>query len=87
MLELSGDRVLRIAFVHGEVFRLRGFSIVDHSVYRDPDKWCAEVVEAVSGSHPEFNRLHRPGNFLDFAESDIATIADDSTGQVLHQGQ
>jgi hypothetical protein len=85
VLELSGERVLRISFVDGEVFRLRNFSIVDHSVYGDPDKWCAEVVEAVSGSHPDFKRLHRPGNFLDLVESDIATIQDDKTDQLLHE--
>jgi hypothetical protein len=69
----------------GTVFRLRRFHIVDHSIYGDSDKWCAEVVEPVFGSHPEFKRLHRPGNFLDLVESDIASVQDDETGQLMHK--
>jgi hypothetical protein len=87
VFELSGARVLRVSFVDGTVFRLRGPYIVDHSIYGDSDKWCAEVVEPVSGSHPDFMRLHRPGNFLDFVESDIAAVRDDQSSQLLHERQ
>jgi hypothetical protein len=87
VLELSRERTLRVSLLDGQVFRLRGFSIVDHSVYGGPGTWCADVVEAVSGTHPDFKRLHRPGNFLDLAEAGIAIIQDDSTGQVLHESQ
>lgn len=67
------------------VFRLRGSFVVDHSIYGDTDKWCAEIVEAVSGSHPDFKRLFCAGDFLDFVESDIHAIHDDESGQLLHE--
>ena len=85
VFELSGERVFSVSFIDGEVFRLRRFSIVDHSVYGNSDKWCAEVVEAVSARHPDFKRLHKPGNGLDLLESDIASIRDDETGQLVHK--
>jgi hypothetical protein len=84
VFDVSGGRVFCVSFKDGQVFRLRQFSIIDHSVYGDSDRWCAEVVEAVSGGHPDFKRLHRPGNFLDLLESAIASIRYDETGQLVY---
>jgi len=83
-LEDSGDRVFLIAFTNGDVFRLRRFVIVDHSIYGDPDKWCADVVEPVSGARPQFKQLFRPGTGLDFLESDIASIRDEVSDKLVY---
>jgi hypothetical protein len=77
------DPVLRVSFVHGDVFRLRGFSTVDPSVEGFADQWTATVVEPVAGKHPDFKRLFHPDSGVQFIESDISEIVDDSSGTVL----
>jgi hypothetical protein len=77
------SRVLRVSFSDGAVFRLRGFSVIDPSIYGDADKWMASVEEAIAGHHPDFRRLFPVGSSLDFVESDITEILDEGTGDTL----
>jgi hypothetical protein len=79
------DGVLRITFRHGDIFRLQHFSIVNPTIYGHADQWTATVVEAVRGDHPDFARLYRPGSGLDFHESDISEIFDESSSTPLFQ--
>jgi hypothetical protein len=85
LFELSGGRVLRVALSHGDIFKLKAFSIVDCSIYGDEDMWSATVVAPVSGSHPDFARLFHAGSGVDFVERDVAEVVDDETGVVLHR--
>ena len=79
----DGDPVLRVMFAAGDVYRLRSFSTVDPSVGGIPDQWVATVVEPIAGTHPDFRRLFRPGSGIQFVESDITQITDDSSGRML----
>ena len=79
------DHVLRLTFRRGDVFRLQGFDIVDPGIYGDADRWTGWVVEAVYGTHPDFARLYRPGSGLDFHESDVTEIFDESSSAPLFQ--
>ena len=76
--------VLRIRFTWGDVFRLCRFETVDPTIYGDADRWNAEVVQAVHGKHPKFERHFRVGSLLDFNETDVAEIIDDATGLSLY---
>jgi hypothetical protein len=79
------DRVLRITFRGGDIFRLQSFSVVNPTIYGDADRWTSTVVEAVRGKHPDFSRLHRSGGGLDFNEKDIVEIFDESSSTPLFQ--
>lgn len=81
--DIPDVRVLRISFTCGDVFRLCGFLTVDPSIYGDPDRWTATVVEAVRGTHPDFARLFRPNSGLDFNESDITEIFDEASVTIV----
>jgi hypothetical protein len=81
--DISDDCILRISFTGGDVFRLSGFGTVDPSIYGDTDRWTATVVEAVRGAHHDFARLYRPGSGLDFNESDITEIFNESSSTIL----
>jgi hypothetical protein len=83
LFHAEGDPVLRISFVHGDIFRLRSFSSVDPSEEGFPDQWVATVVEPVAGKHPDFARLFHPDSAVQFVESDISEIVDDRSGAVL----
>lgn len=79
------ERVFRITFIEGDVFRLRSFVVVDPSIYGVLDQWDALIVEAVAGARPNFYKLFRAGTAIDFVESDIAEIMDDTTGVILYR--
>ena len=79
----ANDPILRVGFADGDVFRLRKFATVDPSVEGFADQWVATVVEPVAGRHPDFARLFHSGSALQFVESDIAEIVDDSSGTIL----
>ena len=81
--DTAEDRVLRISFTGGNVYRLSGFGTVDPSIYGDADRWTATVVEAVHGTHPDFARFHRVGSGLDFNECNILEIFDESSSTIL----
>jgi hypothetical protein len=82
---LATDKVLRITFRDGDVFRLQYFSIINPTIYGYPDGWNATVVDAVHGHHPDFARLFRPGSGIDFYESDISEIFDECSSTPLFQ--
>ena len=77
------SRVLSLHFHDGDISHLRCFCIVDPSIYGDPDRWSAIIVEPVSGRHPDFKRRFAAGKGLDFVESDVTSVADILTGDVL----
>jgi hypothetical protein len=85
LFESGDDRVFRITFRDGDIFRLRGFSIVEPSIYGIPDQWNATIVEPISGGHPKFKELFHSESGVDFVESDILEIVDDVTGAVLYR--
>ena len=83
----STDGTLRVTFTHGDIFLLRDFDTVDATIYGDADRWTATVVQPVRGEHPDFARLFRPGSGLDFNESDIAEISDETSSTILYRGE
>ena len=84
LFEADDSRVFRITFCDGDIFRLRLFSVVDPSIYGDADKWTAEVVEPVRGRHPKFEKLFHSGSGVDFVESDITEIFDETLQKVVY---
>ena len=87
LLETADDPVLRVELKSGDVFLLRSFEVVDASIYDEADRWCASIVEAVSGSNPLFHRLFKPGGLVDVNESDFARIEDAKSGDLLFRAQ
>jgi hypothetical protein len=87
LFEADTSRVFRISFRGGDVFRLRSFSVVDPSTYSISDQWTAEVVEPISGKHPDFRRLFHSGSGLDFVEAGIVEIFDESSGEMVYKGE
>ena len=85
LFEADDTRILRITLRDEDILRLRCFGIVDPSIYGIPDQWSADVVEPISGKHPNFHRLFHAGSGVDFVESDISEIADDDSGVILYQ--
>ncbi len=72
------SRVFRITFRDGMILRLVSFSVVDPSIYAISDQWTAVVVESVAG------RFFCPGGGLDFVESDIIEIVDESSAEIVY---
>ena len=70
-----------VQFSDGEVLRLRSFVALDVSVYGQVDGWSAEIVACISSRR---GRLFRPGNGIDFQESDVVAVQDPVRGQVLY---
>ncbi len=83
LAELPSLRILRISLRDGRAFRLRSFVKIDSSVYDRPDGWSAVVVECLAPDDSWNRRLFHPGAALDFYESDLRVIVDESTGDVL----
>lgn len=80
LFEGDDTRTFRITLRHEDTFRLRCFCIVDPSIYGIPDQWCADVVEAIPGRNPRFVQLFKSGSKVDFVESEITEIVDESSG-------
>ncbi|HLX96547.1 MAG TPA: hypothetical protein VKU37_12455 [Verrucomicrobiae bacterium] len=78
----DASRIFRVSFRGGDVFRLRSLSAVDPSIYSISDQWTAEVVERISGQ-----RLLHSGSGLDFVESDIVEIYDESSEKIVYKGE
>jgi hypothetical protein len=74
---------LKITLKHGDTFVLEGFDPVDPNIYNDKGRWCATVIEAVSGKSPIFKKLFLPGSGLDILEEDIQEIVNAASGQIL----
>jgi hypothetical protein len=79
MFETDALRIFRISFRGGDVFRLRSFSVVDPSIYSIPDQWTAVVVEPISST-----RLFHSGSGLDFVESHIVEIFDETLDRSVY---
>jgi hypothetical protein len=67
----DASRVFRITFKSGEVFRLGACRVVDPSIYSISDQWTAVLAESVDS-------LFRQGSGVDFVESDVVEIFDES---------
>ena len=83
----SGDGVLRITFTDGGIFRLKDFDTIHPTIYGDADGWTATVVEHVCRTHPKFKHLMRPGSGVDFIESDVVEIFDETCSKLLFSKQ
>jgi hypothetical protein len=84
LLEADASRTVRISFRDGDVFRFCSCSVVDPSIYSVPDQWTAVVVEPIAGRHPDFRRLFHSGSGMDFIESDIVEIFDETAGEIVY---
>jgi hypothetical protein len=84
ILEASDDSVVRITFRDGDVFVLETDHEVDFETYQEDGRWLCYIVEAVSGKHPDFHRLFKPGSGLDIFEQDILEIRDEATDKLLY---
>lgn len=76
--ETEGSQSLRITFRDGDVFRFRSFRMVDPSIYSISDQWNGTVAEQIAGRTPDFRLRYPAGSMIDFVESDIAEIFDES---------
>ena len=52
--------------------------MVDPSIYSIPDQWSGTVAEQIAGRPPDFRLRYLSGSMIDFVESDIAEIFDES---------
>jgi hypothetical protein len=75
---VDASRVFRVTFRDGMILRLVSFSVVAPSIYAISDQWTATVVESVAG------RSFRPSVGLDFVESDVVEIVDESSAQIVY---
>ena len=71
------EAVLVVTFTDGMVLKLRAAYQVDSSVYGKTGQWSAIVVQSVTG------RSFTVGSGVDFLESDVSAVLDESTGQAL----
>lgn len=85
LFEADAQRVFRITFQNGDALLLRHFVFIDPSVNEMPDEWSAEIVKAISGAHPDFHKLFHSGSPLDFVESEIAGITDESNDALIYR--
>jgi hypothetical protein len=84
LFEADATRIFRITLRGEDVFRLRRFCIVDPSIDYLPDEWNADVVEPISGKHPKFQQLFHSGSGVDFVESEITEIFDETSGEKVY---
>jgi len=84
LFEADDSRIYRITLRGEDVFRLRSFSVVDPSIYSISDQWTAVVVEPISGKHPKFQQLFHSGSGVDFVESEITEIFDETSGEKVY---
>jgi hypothetical protein len=77
----DASRVFRITYRDGDILRMHSFYIVDPSIYSISDQWTATLVEQV---HTKSHRRHRPGTGIDFVESDIVEIYDETLERSVH---
>jgi hypothetical protein len=84
LFEADDSRIYRITLRGEDVFRLCHFRIVDPSIYSVSDQWTADVVEPISGKHPKFQQLFHSGSGVDFVESEITEIFDETSGEKVY---
>jgi hypothetical protein len=84
ILEAFDESVVRITFSNGDIFVLEPDHEVDFETYQEDGRWYCHIVEAVSGTHPDFHRLFKPGGCLDIFEQDILEIKDESTNKIIY---
>ena len=77
-------RTLRITFRDGDIYRFSSFRIVDPSIYSISDQWNGTVLEQVAGGHPVFRQRFPSGAMIDFVESDIVEIFDETSGEKVY---
>ena len=87
LFEKEGSNSLRITFRDGDVFRFRSFRMVDPSVYSISDQWNGTVAEQIAGRPPDFRLRYPSGSMIDFVESDIAEIWDESLKRSVYVAQ
>jgi hypothetical protein len=78
LFETEVSHILRITFRDGDIFRFSSFRIVDPSIYSISDQWNGTVAEQVAGRPPDFRLRFPSGSMIDFVESDIVEIFDES---------
>lgn len=76
--ETEDSHSLRITFHDGDIFRFRSFRIVDPSIYSISDQWSGTVAEQIAGRAPDFRLRYPTGSMINFVESDIAEIFDET---------
>ena len=76
--ETEDSHSLRITFRDGDIFRFRSFRIVDPSIYSISDQWNGTVAQQIAGRAPDFRLRYPAGSMIDFVESDIAEIFDET---------
>jgi hypothetical protein len=65
-------------------YRFSSFRILDPSIYSISDQWNGTVVEQVAGRHPDFRQRFHSGAMIDFVESDIVEIFDETSGEKVY---
>ncbi len=87
LFETEGANSLRITFRDGDIFRFRSFRIVDPSIYSIPDQWNGIVADQVAGRPPDFRLRYPSGSMIDFVESDIVEIFDESLKRSVYAAE
>ena len=78
------QRIYRVTFRDGDVFRLRQLQASSHSSETGSPQWLAETVQRAAAGALRSHFSFTPGDFLEFAEADILEVVDDQTGQTLY---
>ena len=81
ILGKNASRVFRITFRDSDILRMVAFQVVDPSIYSISDQWTATFVELV---HSASHRHVRVGTGIDFVETDIVEIFDESLNRRVH---
>ena len=84
LFEKESAHSLRITFRDGDIFRFRSFRMVDPSIYSISDQWNGTVAQQIAGRPPAFRLRYPAGSMIDFVESDIAVIFDESFEKSLY---
>jgi len=84
LFERESSHSFRITFRDGDIFRFRSFRMVDPSIYSISDQWNGTVAEQIVGRPPDFRPRYPAGSMIDFVESDIAEIFDESLEKIVY---
>jgi len=69
------------------ILRLNILHVVDPSIYSIPDQWNGTIVEHIAGKRSDPDQRFRLGVGVDFVESDVIKILDESSGTIVYSDE
>ena len=84
LFEAKDAHSLLITFRDGDIFRFRSFRMVDPAIYSIADQWNGTVAEQIAGRPPDFRLRYPSGSMIDFVESDVVEIFDETSKKSVY---